>query len=86
MDNTDKKEDQYEIFRANLKIIRAWLGLSQAQFEEAYGLRKKRLNELERGPAAPSIKLLSILSKTFDTTIDDLLKVRVSLKWEEPQS
>ncbi len=57
-----------------LRQLRKELGLTQIQLDEAIGLTKKTIANLENGCYQPSLQRAYKIAKFFNLTIDDFIK------------
>lgn len=58
-----------------LKILRATLGISQAELAEKIGVSRQTINAMEAGKYAPSTVLALKLSVLFDMTVNDIFEL-----------
>ena len=70
----------------SLKVLRAYLGMTQAELATKLGLSQSYLSELERGDKEVSIDVLRKYSKELDIPMSSLLFFAESLEGEVPIS
>ncbi len=68
-----------QIFRYNLKMLRASVELPGEELSTKMKLPVKRVNDLEGGRMPPNLEDLIIITNHFRITFDDLLKAKISL-------
>lgn len=81
---SDVRKAEFEIFRYNLRLLRASVGKSAAELAAELKLRTlKRINDLEEGRISqPKFEEVLLFAKYFNVTLDQLLyqKAEVSFK------
>lgn len=55
-----------------LRELREDVGLSQAELGAAVGVSRQTINAIERGRYLPSLPLAFLLSRFFDTLIEEI--------------
>lgn len=71
---SEARDQLYEKFRTNCRMLRAQKGWSGVEAGEKIGLKDgKRMITLEYGKGNPTIEEVMLISKCFDITIDDLM-------------
>lgn len=60
-------------FKHNLKAVREFLGISQAELSQRTGLMPSAISHFEGGRREPNIKNLAKLAKALGVTTDRLL-------------
>ena len=68
-----------EIFKYNLKILRASIDISGEDLSNTIKMPIKRINDLEGGRMPPNLEDLIKITNHFNVTFDDLLKAKISL-------
>jgi transcriptional regulator with XRE-family HTH domain len=68
-----------DILMSNLRYLRACIGMTQEQVAERIFKSPKAYAKYEQGRSEPDIDSLVILSKVFNTTVDDLLTKELNL-------
>ena len=76
--------NRYEIFSSNLRLLRAFKGISADNLAKELGFKKQsRLSDLEyRRSAIPKIQELEVISKYFGVTIDELLYCKAKISFQ----
>lgn len=65
-------------FSNNIKSLRVDNDLTQQEIADALGITRSRYSNYENGINEPSLDILIRLSKLFNCSIDDLLKVKIN--------
>lgn len=80
---SDKRDLLYEKFRTNLRVIRAFKGISASEASEKIGLKHgKRLVQLEYGTANPSFEEIILITRHYNVNIDDMLNKEISYSFK----
>lgn len=81
---THKRLSEYEIFRFNLRLLRASKQLSGIELARILKMKTgKRVIDLEYGRATqPKMEEVTLLSKHFDVPIDSLLYKKAKITFE----
>lgn len=81
---SDRRKSEFEIFRYNLRLLRASVNKSASELSNELKLRTlKRINDLEEGRTSqPKFEEVLLLAKYFNVTLDQILyqKAQVSFK------
>jgi len=67
------------LFIANLKLLRASVGLSQKELALAVGISSRKIADMEEGKLPPTLADLVRLVEYFPITFDDLLDIKLEL-------
>lgn len=65
-------------FSNNLKSLRVDNDFTQQEIADALGITRSRYSNYENGINEPSLDILIKLSKLFNCSIDDLLKIKIN--------
>ncbi|MBQ8997278.1 MAG: helix-turn-helix domain-containing protein [Clostridium sp.] len=65
-------------FSNNIKSLRVDNDLTQQEIADALGITRSRYSNYENGINEPSLDILIRLSKLFNCSIDDLLKIKIN--------
>lgn len=69
-----KRQDQYQKFRRNIRILRAGMDLSAEQVSKKLGMKHpKRFIDLEYGRMNPKTEDILCISEFFGVTLDNLI-------------
>lgn len=62
------------MFGAKIKALRVEKGLRQQEFASQIGISQNHLSQIETNKRNPSVDLLIIIAKYFNSSIDDLIQ------------
>lgn len=81
---TEERLKEFELFRRNLRLLRATTGLSAEQLGKDLGMPKyHRIVDLEYGRATqPKLDEVKIISEYFKVSIDELLYKKAVISFE----
>ncbi|MBS6503718.1 MAG: helix-turn-helix domain-containing protein [Clostridium sp.] len=65
-------------FSNNIKSLRVDNDLTQQEIADALGITRSRYSNYENGINEPSLDILIRLSRLFNCSIDDLLKIKIN--------
>lgn len=65
-----------EVQTSNLKQVRKAFGLTQAQLAQLTGVSRQTIIATERGDYAPSVYLALRISRTLNTTVEEIFSLQ----------
>lgn len=65
-----------EVQTSNLKQVRKASGLTQAQLAQLTGVSRQTIIATERGDYAPSVYLALRISRTLNTTVEEIFSLQ----------
>ena len=67
------------MLQTRIKEYREKRGMKQSELAALVGVRRETIVHLENGRYNPSLKLAMDIAKVFHTTVEELLRLRISI-------